>query len=180
MTAFTLTQTFWYPRGLNQRLSTYNRYLLTALFAAVSMNLFVVITGKSLLIDLLYHLSVFKLYVTIAKYIPQAWLNYNRKSTVGWSIVNVLLDFTGGTLSLTQLFLDASVSNDWSSITGNPAKFGLSILSIVFDLLFLTQHYILYDDHTDERLRQLDVERITDEHAPLCNSPFNEYSGTDT
>lgn len=30
----------------------------------------------------------------------QAWLNYQRKSTIGWSIENVFLDFSGGVLSL--------------------------------------------------------------------------------
>jgi len=32
-------------------------------------------------------------------------MNYRRKSTVGWSIGNVLLDFTGGALSILQMFL---------------------------------------------------------------------------
>lgn len=37
----------------------------------------------------------------------QAYMNFIRKSTIGWSIGNILLDFTGGTLSLVQLLLDA-------------------------------------------------------------------------
>ncbi len=32
-------------------------------------------------------------------------MNFRRKSTVGWSIGNVLLDFTGGSLSIVQMFL---------------------------------------------------------------------------
>ena len=32
-------------------------------------------------------------------------MNYTRKSTQGWSIGNVLLDFTGGAFSLLQMFL---------------------------------------------------------------------------
>ena len=36
---------------------------------------------------------------------PQAYMNYTRKSTEGWSIGNVLLDFTGGAFSLIQMFL---------------------------------------------------------------------------
>ena len=32
-------------------------------------------------------------------------MNYQRKSTQGWSIGNVLLDFTGGAFSLLQMFL---------------------------------------------------------------------------
>ncbi|KDQ07031.1 hypothetical protein BOTBODRAFT_192706 [Botryobasidium botryosum FD-172 SS1] len=165
--AFVLAQTFWYPRGLHQGLSKYNKYLLTIVFAAVSINTFAVVGCDSLLIDLLYNLSLSKLYVTIAKFVPQAWLNYSRKSTVGWSIENIILDFSGGVLSLMQLFLDASVSDDWSSVTGNPVKLGLWVFSIAFTLLFIVQHFILYTNHADEKLKQLDVERVIDECAPL-------------
>lgn len=34
-------------------------------------------------------------------------MNYRRQSTSGWSIGNVLLDFTGGWLSMMQMILDA-------------------------------------------------------------------------
>ena len=34
-------------------------------------------------------------------------MNYTRKSTIGWSITNVLLDFLGGFLSIMQMFLIA-------------------------------------------------------------------------
>jgi cystinosin len=37
--------------------------------------------------------------ITFVKYVPQVFLNYKRKSTVGWSLANVLLDLTGGLLS---------------------------------------------------------------------------------
>ena len=32
-------------------------------------------------------------------------MNFRQESTVGWTIGNVLLDFTGGTLSILQIFL---------------------------------------------------------------------------
>ena len=38
--------------------------------------------------------------ITFVKYCPQVYLNWKRKSTVGWSTENVLLDLTGGSLSL--------------------------------------------------------------------------------
>jgi hypothetical protein len=34
-------------------------------------------------------------------------MNYRRKSTEGWSIGNILLDFTGGILSMLQMILNA-------------------------------------------------------------------------
>jgi hypothetical protein len=71
-------------------------------------------------------------------------MNFRRKSTEGWSIGNILLDFTGGIFSLLQMFLLASNYNDWSSIFGSPTKLGLAIFTILFDVLFITQHYILY------------------------------------
>lgn len=37
------------------------------------------------------------------------------------------------------MFLD-----DWKSIFGDLTKFGLGAISIMFDLLFVTQHYCLY------------------------------------
>ena len=95
-------------------------------------------------IDYLYMLSSIKLTITIIKYIPQVLLNYQRKSTDGWNVWNVLLDFGGGTLSLAQLFMDAFDMNDFGAITGNFIKFGLGLVSILFDVVFIVQHYILY------------------------------------
>ena len=50
--------------------------------------------------------SYIKLVITAIKYIPQAYMNFVRKSTEGWSIGNVLLDFTGGTFSILQMAFD--------------------------------------------------------------------------
>lgn len=38
---------------------------------------------------------------------PQAYMNFYYKSTEGWSIGGVLLDFTGGSFSLLQMFLQS-------------------------------------------------------------------------
>ena len=56
----------------------------------------------------------------------------------------MLLDFAGGWLSLAQLVIDSSLQNDWSGVTGNPVKFGLGNITIVFDIVFILQHYVLY------------------------------------
>ena len=75
-----------------------------------------------------------KLFITITKYIPQVVLNYKRQSTEGWSIWNILLDFMGGVLSTLQLVLDCWNIDDWEGIVGDPAKFGLGFVSIIFDV----------------------------------------------
>jgi cystinosin len=68
-----------------------------------------------------------------------------------------LLDFSGGWLSLAQLIIDSAMQRDWTGITGNPVKFGLGNITIVFDVIFLLQHYVLYRD-TKKQLRYDEVD----------------------
>lgn len=101
------------------------------------------------ILDVLLCVSYVKLVVTLIKYIPQAWMNSKYKSTEGWSIANILLDFTGGIFSLAQMMLIAYNYDDWISIFGNFTKFGLGAISICFDVLFCIQHFILYRPRSD-------------------------------
>ena len=41
----------------------------------------------------------------------------------------------GGFLSIGQMFVLAYNENDWSSIFGDPTKFGLGLFSVLFDIL---------------------------------------------
>jgi cystinosin len=108
----------------------------------------------------IYSFGYVKLICTVIKYCPQVYVNYKRKSTEGWSINQILLDFTGGILSLAQLLIDSALQADWSGLTGvspclttwkqtvayrnlqNPVKLGLSNVSMIFDIIFITQHYM--------------------------------------
>ena len=45
--------------------------------------------------------------------------------------------------------------DDWKTFLGDFTKFGLAVLSILYDLIFITQHYILYREPS---YRQLDEE----------------------
>lgn len=96
------------------------------------------------ILDVVFYLSYVKLVITTIKYGPQAYMNYRRKATTGWSIHNIILDFTGGSFSFLQMLLIAYNHDDWISIFGNFAKFGLGLVSMIFDVVFLVQHYILY------------------------------------
>ncbi|QIW97225.1 hypothetical protein AMS68_002743 [Peltaster fructicola] len=95
-------------------------------------------------LDLVYTFQYIKLLLTVFKYIPQVISNFRRKSTAGWSMVQIQLDFAGGILSMIQLIIDSSRQADWSGLTGNPVKFGLANISLAFDIIFMIQHYILY------------------------------------
>lgn len=47
--------------------------------------------GSLAWLDLLYYFSYLKLVISFLKFVPQAWMNYKRKSTIGWSIHNIIL-----------------------------------------------------------------------------------------
>mmetsp|Transcript_52592 Transcript_52592/g.94419 ORF Transcript_52592/g.94419 Transcript_52592/m.94419 type:complete len:311 (+) Transcript_52592:40-972(+) len=96
-------------------------------------------------------LTEVKVLISVIKYCPQVWTNFRRKSTEGWTIYNVLLDFSGGLLSVAQLLVDAIRKDDWSAITGDPAKLLLGNVSVFFDLIFMIQHYCLYAKRSPAR-----------------------------
>ncbi|TMW46542.1 hypothetical protein DOY81_008373 [Sarcophaga bullata] len=142
-TTITIYQCFAYERG-EQRISNTSAGLLGlfTLFVIISAGL---AAGNVIhWLDFLYYCSYVKLTITIIKYVPQALMNYRRKSTIGWSIGNILLDFTGGTLSMLQMILNAYNYDDWVSIFGDPTKFGLGLFSVLFDIFFMLQHYVFY------------------------------------
>jgi len=148
LTAITIGTCFIYDRG-EQKISWICRVSISIALLYVGTLAIIASTGK-LPNCTWWHfvswISYIKLIVTIVKYCPQAYMNYSRQSTTGWSIGNVLLDLTGGICSILQAFLLAYNSNDWPSLFANPVKFGLGILTIIFDALFMVQHYILYAD----------------------------------
>lgn len=90
------------------------------------------------------YLGYVKVCISFVKYCPQAYMNWSRKSTVGWAVGNVLLDLTGGLLALGQQSIEAYRQGNTSEFTSNIAKLLLSMESIAFDLLFIVQHYVLY------------------------------------
>jgi hypothetical protein len=76
----------------------------------------------------------------------QAVFNCRRRSTQGWSILNILLDFMGGALSLGQQLLTCWWAGNWAPVRANPVKLGLAATSMGMDLVFMLQHYVLYPE----------------------------------
>ena len=82
---------------------------------------------------------------------PQLLSNYLRKSTDGW---NIILDLIWGTFTLAQNLID---SLNGESVIIYPhqnksldiAKFALSIWSIFLGIIFLIQHFILYNKQSN-------------------------------
>lgn len=143
ITILTVIQCFIYERGEQQISLPAGAFLSLSASLGIGLSIASLFTSVSIL-DVVIYLSYVKLVITTIKYVPQAYMNYSRKATAGWSIHNIILDFTGGLFSLAQMLLIAYNYNDWISIFGNFAKFGLGLISMIFDLVFFVQHYVLY------------------------------------
>lgn len=146
-------QVKYYHKAANQVVSKKVKYgLIGLLVSTVVWWIVIVLFGSSETpvlnsLDFLYGLSYIKLGISCVKYIPQLYMNYRRQATDGWSIENVLCDFMGGTLSVVQQLMDSFFTKKTDGLLGNPVKFFLGSLSIVYDILFMIQHFILYKDN---------------------------------
>uniref|UniRef100_A0A1A9ZL98 Cystinosin homolog n=1 Tax=Glossina pallidipes TaxID=7398 RepID=A0A1A9ZL98_GLOPL len=169
-TIITIAQCLIYERGKQSVSKTASGMLsLFALIVIITASL--AIANVIHWLDFLYYCSYIKLTITIIKYVPQALMNYRRKSTVGWSIGTILLDFTGGTLSMMQMILNAYNYDDWASIFGDPTKFGLGLFSVLFDVFFMLQHYVFYRHATETTSSETTVS----EYSPASrSSPIRE------
>ena len=93
-------------------------------------------------------LGYFKLAISSLKYLPQLYWNYQRKSTKGWSIFNILMDLTGGLFSFGQMGLETIFGID---VKINIVKLVLGIMVVFYDILFVIQHYCLYREKSDDQ-----------------------------
>jgi hypothetical protein len=110
----------------------------------------------------------------------------------GYNILNAILDVSGGSLSILQMFIKCYVhplkdgSPDWTFLTGNAPKTLLAVESIFFNLVFLTQHFILYRHNNRLILRQEELRLnseallsdpdISPQHNPFVNSEYSDRS----
>ncbi|KAK4054411.1 hypothetical protein OIV83_000905 [Microbotryomycetes sp. JL201] len=173
---FQLGQAIFYKRDQKQRPSVSTIVFLSLSSVAILIGVVAAPNSNKVeWLDLLYLISYIKIVISLIKLLPQAMLNYRRKSTVGWSIENIILDITGGVLSLLQLVLDAAVDNDWRAVYGNPGKLGLSLLAISFDLVFVFQHFVWYRDST---LTLLDLVKGRHEEPPDDGSEARTHDQT--
>jgi LCT (Lysosomal Cystine Transporter) family transporter len=169
-----VTQCLIYDKG-SQTVSTTFRTVLVGIYTFLFIMAIVALSSAVTWLTFLDTCSYVKLFVTLIKYIPQAYLNWSRKSTSGWCIGNVLLDFTGGIFSVMQMCIISYNHNDWASIFGDFAKFGLGLFSICFDIFFIIQHYGLYRNHdayepidgtTQSEYVSRHEEMVTSNHVP--------------
>ncbi|PON44048.1 Lysosomal cystine transporter [Parasponia andersonii] len=125
----------------------------------------------------------------------EAFMNFKRKTTDGFSIDGVLFDFSGGFENFAQMTMqsiDQSSSvfprlncispsatqfsansnrvfgifpDSWVNFYGNIGKTLLALISIFFDIIFLCQHFLLYSAR-----RAMITSKISEEKEPLAKS----------
>ncbi|KAL8130708.1 hypothetical protein V2J09_019863 [Rumex salicifolius] len=142
LTAFTLFQIFIYERK-NQKFSKAALSIVSVIWLSAAVCASIAIKGHSWL-WLISVFNIIQVIMTVVKYIPQAFMNFQRKSTDGFSIGNILLDLLGGLLNYAQMSVQSIDQKSWVNFYGNIGKTLLSLVSIFFDILFIVQHYVLY------------------------------------
>lgn len=136
-------QCLFLPRA-GQRLTPVSYVCTAAFFLAPLLALPFAAVGTINWLSFIHVFSYIKIGISLVKYAPQAYMNWRRKSTAGYSPVNITLDFAGSTFLVLQLVLLALNRSDIYSMIGNPAKFGVGFASWCFTSLFMVQNFILY------------------------------------
>ncbi|CAI8612284.1 unnamed protein product [Vicia faba] len=142
LTAIALFQIAIYERG-SQKLSRVSIGIVSVVWLTAAVCFFVALSDHSWL----WLLNVFnsiQVLMTTIKYIPQVSMNFLRKSTDGFSIGNILLDFSGGIANYGQMVVQSIDQDSWVNFYGNIGKVLLSLVSVFFDIIFIIQHYVLY------------------------------------
>lgn len=144
LTAFTAYQILIYERG-GQKVSITARVISTGAWTAVGVCLLISWpNGRWLWLASVFNLI--QVAMTLIKYIPQVYMNFRRKSTLGWSIGNILLDLSGGLANLFQMGVQSIDQDSVENFSGNIGKLLLSLVVVAFDLVFVVQHYLLYNE----------------------------------
>ena len=141
-------------------------------------------TKKNYIFNSLIYLGWCKVAISLVKYIPQVISNYRRKSTIGWNIHNILLDITGGILSFAQNVIDSirgTLDIEGQTPTLNIAKFAISFVAVIFDVIFIVQHYILYKNANSDLKGNTQKEENSENHGDInkMNEPIIPNENTE-
>ncbi|XP_058751260.1 cystinosin homolog [Vicia villosa] len=109
--------------------------------------------------------------MTLIKYFPQAFMNFMRKSTDGFSIGSILLDFSGGVFNYSQMVVQSIDQDSWVNFYGNIGKVMISLVTIFYDSILMCQHYVLYS-HKKVLITSENSEEI--KKPLISSSPLDE------
>ncbi|KAI9072517.1 hypothetical protein K1719_045526 [Acacia pycnantha] len=142
MTLIVLFQVAIYERG-DQKLSKPAIATVSLIWLIAAVCFFVALSNHSWLWLITIFNSI-QVCMTLIKYMPQAIMNFLRKSTDGFSIGGVLLDFSGGVFNYSQMAVQSIDQGSWVNFVGNIGKVLISLVTIFYDSVFMFQHYVLY------------------------------------
>ncbi|KAI9128381.1 hypothetical protein K1719_001374 [Acacia pycnantha] len=163
LTAVTLFQIVIYDRG-NQKVSKIACGILFVAWSVAAVCFFIALSNHHWL-WLLSIISVVQVCMSASKYLPQAVMNYKRKSTEGWSIGNILLDFSGSIGNYGQMLIQSIDQGSWANFSGDIGKLVISLVSIFYNIMFMIQHYVLYRPKKVSKLEtspEVEINRSSD------------------
>jgi cystinosin len=153
ITFLTLMQVPWYSTNKLGEFPVIHGKVAGALLLALDVCLVLNMSKWMSFMTLIFACGYLKTAISLVKYTPQFYLNWQRKSTVGFAMGMVFCDLAGGVLSISQQLVscqyDASTGSlrpewTWQPFVGNKPKLFLGLIAIVYDLAFLYQHLVLY------------------------------------
>lgn len=176
LTAFTLFQVVIYDRG-TQKVSKICIAISSVVWATALVCL-IVSWPKHSWLWLISVFNTIQVFMTAIKYIPQAVMNFKRKSTIGWSIGNIILDLVGGLTNFAQMGVQSLDQGTWVNFYGNIGKTLLSLEVVFFDLIFIFQHFVLYSSKKEETGQTIAQERTAPLVPPSSKSPEDNVKGS--
>lgn len=159
-------------------------------FLLVMLDICLVLNGFGMLswLAFLYVCGYIKTCISLVKYTPQLYLNFQRKTTAGFAMGMIFLDLTGGILSICQQLVSCAYDNDnsmlrqewtWDPVIGNKPKFLLGMIAIFYDAAFLYQHFVCYP--TRRAMDGIQAESAPTETQPLVDgTPVTAMSESDS
>ncbi|CAJ1947545.1 unnamed protein product [Sphenostylis stenocarpa] len=163
------SQIAMFERG-NQKFSNYSIAIAFAVWLTAAVCFFIALPNQSWL-WLISIFNIIQVIMTLIKYLPQTFLNFMRKSTNGFSIGTVLLDFSGGVFNYSQMAVQAIDQGSWVNFYGNIGKVLISLVTIIYDSILMCQHYVLYS----EKKKGLPLKNCEETRQPLiCASPTDQ------
>ncbi|XP_072019471.1 cystinosin homolog isoform X1 [Amphiura filiformis] len=139
-------QCYRYEKG-DQHVSIIAKVLLVIIKFAIALFFIIMLASQFKAISFVTFIDIMgylKLLLSFSKYIPQVHMNYERKSTEGWSIAVVILDLLCGALTVSGMFIVAFNYGHWISFIHSPTRLGIALFSIIFSTIFIIQHYVIY------------------------------------
>ncbi|KAI5443362.1 cystinosin homolog isoform X2 [Lathyrus oleraceus] len=127
----------------NQSISKITMGIITMVWVTAGVCFFIAFPSNSWL-WLVTIFNTMQVLLASIKYIPQAVMNFMLKSTDGFCIGNVFLDFIGGISNVAQMVTQSIDQNSLVNFYGNLGKVLLSLVTLFFDILFMFQRFVLY------------------------------------